>query len=83
VTPTEVHLLVGFLIKASSPDAVDIELGSMLHDEAADEDRDVDITLRSGASWRGPWSSTVGTTGTRSESSTRPPARCSTSATNR
>lgn len=45
LNPTEIHLLVGFLIKASSPDAVDIELGSQVHDAAADKVRDVDITL--------------------------------------
>ncbi len=47
LTPNEVHFLVGLLTVVSRPDGVEIELGSMIYDEAAEEERDVDITVRS------------------------------------
>jgi hypothetical protein len=47
LTPTDVHFLVGLLTLVSRPDGVDLELGSMVFDAIADEDRDVDITVRS------------------------------------
>jgi hypothetical protein len=42
---TDVHYLAGILTKASSPDSVEIELGSMVEDSAAKKKRDVDITV--------------------------------------
>lgn len=45
LTPTDIHHLVGLLTMASSPDDVDVELGSMIYDVAAEEERDVDITI--------------------------------------
>jgi hypothetical protein len=47
LTPTEVHFLVGLLTMVSRPDGVEIELGSMVYDGSAEEERDVDITVRS------------------------------------
>lgn len=47
LTPNEVHLLVGILTRVSRPEGVEIELGSMVYDEAAEEERDVDVTVRS------------------------------------
>jgi hypothetical protein len=47
LTPNEVHFLVGLLTLVSRPEGVEIELGSMVYDESAEEERDVDITVRS------------------------------------
>jgi hypothetical protein len=47
LTPNEIHFLVGILTMVSRPDGVEIELGSMVYDEAAEEERDVDVTVRS------------------------------------
>src|SRR4051812_25194800 len=44
LTATDVHLLVGFLTIASTPDSVEVELGSRIYDAAAGEKRDVDVT---------------------------------------
>jgi hypothetical protein len=46
LTYTDIHLLVGLLTVASSPEAVEVELGSMVYDKEAQEDRDVDVTVR-------------------------------------
>ena len=46
LTPNDVHFLVGLLTTVSRPDAIEVELGSMILDVAADEDRDVDIIVR-------------------------------------
>lgn len=46
LTPTDVHLLVGLLTQASSPDNVKVELGSLIYDAAAAKLRDVDVTVR-------------------------------------
>jgi len=46
LTPTDVHLLVGLLTQISRPNGVDIVLGDMIFDSVAEEDRDVDITVR-------------------------------------
>ena len=46
MSPTDVHLLVGLLTLASSPDDVEVELGSMVMDAAAEEKRDVDVTVK-------------------------------------
>jgi hypothetical protein len=45
LTPNDVHLLVGLLTQASSPDNVAVELGSLVYDTAAEKLRDVDITV--------------------------------------
>jgi hypothetical protein len=45
LSPTDVHYLVGLLTKISSPESVNIILGDMVHDNIADKDRDVDITV--------------------------------------
>jgi hypothetical protein len=47
LTPIDVHFLVGLLTLVSRPDGVELELGSMVLDTVADENRDVDITVRS------------------------------------
>jgi hypothetical protein len=46
LTPIDVHLLVGLLSKLTTPDNVDIVLGQMVYDEAAQKKRDIDITIR-------------------------------------
>jgi Restriction endonuclease len=45
LTPTDFHLLVGLLTQVSRPDGIDFELGSMVSDSVAEEERDVDITF--------------------------------------
>jgi hypothetical protein len=45
LSATDVHYLVGFLTIMSSPGDVDITLGNFVYDEAAEEKRDVDITV--------------------------------------
>ena len=45
LTDTDIHYLVGILSLASSPDDVEIELGSRVYDEGGDKGRDVDITI--------------------------------------
>jgi len=46
LTPTDVHFLVGLLTLITRPDGVELELGSMVFDAIADENRDVDVTVR-------------------------------------
>ena len=46
LTPTDIHFLVGLLTLISRPEGVELELGSMVFDAAAEEHRDVDITVR-------------------------------------
>lgn len=46
LTPTDLHILVGVLTRLSRPDGVELELGDMVFDAEAEEDRDVDITIR-------------------------------------
>jgi hypothetical protein len=43
---TDVHYLTGLLQVATSPNPVEVELGSMVFDEAAEVSRDVDVTVR-------------------------------------
>jgi len=45
LSPTDIHLLVGLLTRISRPKGVDLELGSMVFDRAAEEERDVDVTI--------------------------------------
>jgi hypothetical protein len=45
LTETDVHFLVGILVRSSSPTDVDILLGDMVNDVAANRKRDVDITV--------------------------------------
>ena len=45
LSPTDVHYLVGLLTQVSNPENVDIILGDMVHDNIADKDRDIDITV--------------------------------------
>ena len=45
LTPTDVHYLVGLMTMSAEPDGVEVELGSMVADAAAEEDRDVDVTV--------------------------------------
>lgn len=42
----DVHYLAAILTQIASPWGVEIELGEMVEDCAAEEDRDVDITVR-------------------------------------
>jgi hypothetical protein len=46
LTPTDIHFLVGLLTLISRPEGVELELGSMVFDAAAEKDRDVDVTVR-------------------------------------
>jgi hypothetical protein len=45
LSANDVHYLVGFLTIMSNPDDVEISLGDLVYDEAAEETRDVDITV--------------------------------------
>ncbi len=45
LSATDVHYLVGFLTIMSNPDDVEISLGDLVYDEAAEKARDVDITV--------------------------------------
>lgn len=45
LTHTDVHLLVGVLSSITSPDDVEVELGSRVADEASRTARDVDVTI--------------------------------------
>ena len=45
LTPTDVHYLVGLLTLVSTPEDVEITLGDLVYDPAADEERDVDVTV--------------------------------------
>lgn len=45
LTHTDVHLLVGVLSLVTSPDDVEVELGSRVADEASRTTRDVDVTI--------------------------------------
>jgi len=47
LTETDIHYLVGLLSLIASPEDVQIELGSMIYDDAAKKVRDVDITITS------------------------------------
>src|SRR6267142_2604419 len=47
LTPTDVHYLVGIFSFISGPENVDVELGARVFDVAAEEDRDVDVTVTS------------------------------------
>jgi len=46
LSSTDVHYVVGFLSRLAGPDGVELELGAMVLDTDAEEERDVDITLR-------------------------------------
>jgi hypothetical protein len=46
LTPKDIHLLVGLLTLISRPNGVELELGSMVFDAAAEKERDVDVTTR-------------------------------------
>jgi hypothetical protein len=46
LTPIDIHYLVGLLSSVGLPDDVELELGSMVPDQAAGKDRDVDVTIR-------------------------------------
>lgn len=45
LTPIDIHYLVGLLTAVSHPDDVEIELGNMVFDTKAHENRDVDVTV--------------------------------------
>ena len=45
LTKTDVHILVGLLVRTYEPAHVDVELGSMVDDELAEKARDVDVTV--------------------------------------
>lgn len=68
LTPTDVHYLVGLLTMSAEPDGVDVELGSMVTDMAAKEDRDVDVTI----TVRGPDKSITGVAGIEVKAHARP-----------
>jgi hypothetical protein len=46
LTPTELHLLAGLLLASTHDDRIEVEFGSMIYDVAAEEERDVDVTIR-------------------------------------
>jgi hypothetical protein len=46
LTPTDVHYLVGLLTLISHDGDVEVELGTMVLDEAAEKERDVDVTAK-------------------------------------
>lgn len=46
LTPIDIHLLVGLLSKLTTSENVDIVLGEMVYDEAAQKKRDIDVTIR-------------------------------------
>jgi hypothetical protein len=46
LTPNDIHYLVGVLTQASTPEDVEIELGDFVYDEKAEEERDVDVTIK-------------------------------------
>ncbi len=68
LTPTDVHYLVGLLTMSAEPDGVEIELGSMVTDTAAQEERDVDITVTA----RNPDRSVFGVGGVEVKAHSRP-----------
>ncbi|TSC72628.1 MAG: hypothetical protein G01um101438_345 [Parcubacteria group bacterium Gr01-1014_38] len=45
LTHTDIHYLVGLLTRVEEADDVIVELGDMVYDSAANEERDVDITV--------------------------------------
>lgn len=45
LTPNDVHYLAALLTAASSPEAVQVEVGAMVYDAAAEKDRDVDVCV--------------------------------------
>src|SRR5450755_2152575 len=45
LTPTDVHYLVGLLTRVSEGTDVEIELGGLVFDSAAEKERDVDVTV--------------------------------------
>ncbi|WP_213941856.1 hypothetical protein [Pseudomonas sp. dw_612] len=45
LTPMMVQYLVGLCCLKSDPDAVDVTIGDMVYDPAADKERDVDVTV--------------------------------------
>jgi hypothetical protein len=45
LTPTDIHYLIGLLTFATDGNDVEIELGDMVFDDAAEKERDVDITV--------------------------------------
>lgn len=45
LTATDIHYLVGLLTRASHAEDIEIELGDLVHDEAANIKRDIDITV--------------------------------------
>ncbi len=46
LTPTDTHYVAGLLTLSSSPAGVEVEVGSMVGDTAAEIDRDVDVTIK-------------------------------------
>jgi hypothetical protein len=46
LSPTDIHYLISILISMSQTEEVEIELGSLLYDEKAEIDRDIDITVK-------------------------------------
>jgi hypothetical protein len=45
LTPMQVQYVVGLCCLRRNPDAVDVTVGDLVHDEAADKERDVDVTV--------------------------------------
>jgi hypothetical protein len=43
--PTDIHYLVGCLVQSDDGRDIEVELGDMVYDEAAEKERDVDITI--------------------------------------
>jgi hypothetical protein len=45
LTPTDIHYLVGCLVQSEDGADIEVELGDMVYDDAANKTRDVDITI--------------------------------------
>jgi len=46
LTQTDIHYLVGLLTRVTVPDDVEVELGELVYDIAAQKKRDIDITVK-------------------------------------
>jgi hypothetical protein len=45
LTPNDIHLIIGILCKQTNPENVDVILGDMIYDIAAEKKRDIDVTI--------------------------------------
>lgn len=68
LTHTDIHYVVGLLSRAASPDGVEVELGSRVYDDAAEKERDVDVTI----TMRSPGGTITAVSGIEVKDHTRP-----------